>query len=144
MSSANLLSGIKWHHCLSRKSDMSSEFKHHMFKAKSWHEDALAPQVHSACCMIINRTMLSLAHQGDDALQRQLSTNELSERVKVMPGGTASLPRIPVDHEDDLDLPTLNQRRDYAQFILAQRMDDVATRHRNEIKKLYYPYVENV
>ncbi len=42
-----------------------------------------------------------------------------------------------------LDIPATDQRRDYANYVLQQRLDTVTLRHRNDVRKLYIPYVQN-
>lgn len=81
--------------------------------------------------------------QGDESLSKQLSAKPSAEKVKVLTAGSASLPRIPLEEEPQMTLSMMNQRRDYAQYILSQRLDDIATRHRNDLRNLYIPYVEN-
>ena len=65
------------------------------------------------------------------------------KRVKVKAGSSASRERIPVlaEHPDTLD--KVDDRRDYAHFVLSQRLDTLTTRHKNNLEKLYLPYVMN-
>ena len=64
-------------------------------------------------------------------------------KVKVIGGATASYNRIPVDSRTPLSVPQIDQRRDYANYVLQQRLDTVGVRHRNDIRKLYFPYIQN-
>lgn len=63
-------------------------------------------------------------------------------KVKVRPGSTASQQRTPVKKERLLVIPEVDQRRDYAGFVLQQRMDNIDVRHKTEVMKLYLPYIQ--
>ena len=64
-------------------------------------------------------------------------------KVKVLPGATASFNRVPIDQRMALSGPQIDQRRDYANYVLQQRLDTVGVRHRNDVRKLYFPYIQN-
>lgn len=64
-------------------------------------------------------------------------------KVKVLPGATASTSRIPVDQKVVLENQEVDQRRDYAHFVYQQRLQNIDTRHKNEVLKLYLPYVNS-
>lgn len=63
-------------------------------------------------------------------------------KVKVRPGSTASQQRTPVKKERLLVIPEVDQRRDYAGFLLQQRIDNIDVRHKTEVMKLYLPYIQ--
>ena len=65
-------------------------------------------------------------------------------KVKVLQGSTASTERIPVDLKVTLKNPEVDQRRDYAHYIYKERVQNIEKRHKNEVMKLYLPYVNSV
>lgn len=61
----------------------------------------------------------------------------------MKPGATASQQRIPVDKEPLLVIPEIDQRRDYAHYVLQQRINNIDIRHKNDVMKLYLPYIQS-
>ena len=64
-------------------------------------------------------------------------------KVKVISGATASFNRIPVNKPVQLSGSQIDQRRDYANYVLQQRLDTVELKHHNHVRKLYFPYIQN-
>ena len=64
-------------------------------------------------------------------------------KVKVLSGATASFNRIPVNKPVQLSGLQIDQRRDYANYVLQQRLDTVELKHHNHVRKLYFPYIQN-
>lgn len=40
-------------------------------------------------------------------------------------------------------IPEVDQRRDYAHFVLQQRLSNIDVRHKNDVMKLYLPYIQS-
>lgn len=87
-------------------------------------------------CLCILQANETLAKYG-----RPLTT---PSKVKVFAGSTASMERIPVYQKPNLDNMETDERRDYAHYLLQQRIQNIDTRHKNEVLKLYLPYVNSV
>ena len=65
------------------------------------------------------------------------------KKVKVVAGSSASKGRVPVLEETPATLSKIDHQRDYAHFVLGQRLENLTTRHKNNLEKLYLPYVIN-
>ena len=70
-------------------------------------------------------------------------SRDKGDKMKVQPGASASCLRIPVDAIKKLSISEIAERRDYANYILQQRLDTVTKQHQQDIRKLYLPYVHN-
>ena len=82
--------------------------------------------------------------QANESLAKYGRPQTSPEKVKVMAGATASTERIPVYQEPSLDNMETDQRRDYAHYVLQRRIQNIDKRHKNEVLKLYLPYVNSV
>lgn len=105
------------------KTDVDEEFKDHMERAKTWHQ-------------------ITVVAQANENLAQYGRPRTTPTKVKVRPGSTASQQRTPVKKERLLVIPEVDQRRDYAGFVLQQRMDNIDVRHKTEVMKLYLPYIQ--
>lgn len=88
-------------------------------------------------------TILILFHQANESLSEFGRPSSTPNVVKVQAGATASQERIPVNRKPMLVIPEVDQRRDYAQYVLQHRFDNVDLRHRNDVMKLYLPYIQS-
>ena len=104
--------------------DTHREFNQHIQSAQNWYHNSVLPQADQ-----------SLAKIGQP--KPQLS------KVKVKSGSTPSCIREPVNRQPELTMEAVQQRRDYANFLLQSRKADIAWRHEDAVKKLYLPYVQN-
>ncbi|CAH1788066.1 unnamed protein product [Owenia fusiformis] len=93
-------------------------------RAKTWHQ-------------------LTIGAQGGEILDKVGRPRTTTPKVKVKPGSSASRNRVPISHVDTLTLPETAQRRDYAQYLLNERLNNINIKHKNDIKKIYLPYVSN-
>nr|XP_022325601.1 uncharacterized protein LOC111125774 isoform X2 [Crassostrea virginica] len=105
------------------KSDVDDEFKDHIERAKTWHQ-------------------ITVIAQANESLAKYGRPRTTPTKVKVRSGSTASQQRTPVKKERLLVIPEVDQRRDYAGFVLQQRMDNIDVRHKTEVMKLYLPYIQ--
>ncbi|KAK3087168.1 hypothetical protein FSP39_002523 [Pinctada imbricata] len=105
------------------KSDLDDKFKGHLDRAKTWHQ-------------------VTVAAQANESLDKYGRPKSTPPKVKVIGGSTASRNRIPIKREPLLVIPEVDQRRDYANFVLQQRIENIDVRHKNEIMKLYLPYIQ--
>ena len=64
-------------------------------------------------------------------------------KIKVESATIVSAERKPVDRKPEITVTQISQNRDYAHYVFQQRLDSVALRHKDDIKKLYLPYVHN-
>ncbi|XP_053380746.1 tetratricopeptide repeat protein 28-like isoform X2 [Mercenaria mercenaria] len=106
------------------RSDLDENFKDYLERAKTWHQ----------------MTVVAQANESLNEYGRPLSQ---PSKIKVLPGGSASRTRIPVDEKVVLLNPEVDQRRDYAHYVYNERVQNIGTRHRNEVLKLYLPYVNS-
>ena len=65
------------------------------------------------------------------------------QKVKVKSGATASHRRVPLDEVKQLTPREVNQRRDYAHFVLHDRITDINKRKKDGVIKLYLPYIKS-
>ncbi|XP_061183714.1 tetratricopeptide repeat protein 28-like isoform X2 [Saccostrea echinata] len=105
------------------KSDVDDEFRDHLERAKTWHQ-------------------ISVIAQANERLAQYGRPRTTPTKVKVLPGASSSQQRTPVNKERLLVIPEVDQRRDYAGFVLQQRMDNIDVRHKTEVMKLYLPYIQ--
>jgi len=54
------------------------------------------------------------------------------------------MPRVPVNSKVILGNREVDQRRDYANYVYQERIKNVDARHKNDVLKLYLPYVNSV
>ena len=104
-------------------SDTHREFNQHVQNAHSWYQN-------------------SALRQADDSLSRIGQPKPRPAKIKVKSGATASCAREPVHQEMELSMQAVQQRRDYANFLLQTRKADITWRHEEAVKKLYLPYVQ--
>ncbi|PIK41498.1 putative tetratricopeptide repeat protein 28 [Apostichopus japonicus] len=64
-------------------------------------------------------------------------------KVKVHPGGSPSSQRVPLGYKPPLTLEAIEQRRDYAHYVLQERHRDVARRQEKAVRNVFLPYVNN-
>ncbi|XP_052790745.1 tetratricopeptide repeat protein 28-like isoform X2 [Mya arenaria] len=107
------------------RTDVDESFREYLERAKTWHT-------------------ITIAAQADEALDQYGRPKSSPQKVKVLPGATASTGRVPVDFQAALKNEEVDQRRDYAHFIYMERMKNIDTRRKNEVMKLYLPYVNSV
>nr|XP_022325602.1 uncharacterized protein LOC111125774 isoform X3 [Crassostrea virginica] len=110
------------------KSDVDDEFKDHIERAKTWHQITVIAQEDEM--------------KANESLAKYGRPRTTPTKVKVRSGSTASQQRTPVKKERLLVIPEVDQRRDYAGFVLQQRMDNIDVRHKTEVMKLYLPYIQ--
>lgn len=89
---------------------------------------------------MVNTLFFFLDLQAGESLEKIVRPIAKPVKVKVMPG---SFGKLPVDQEVKLNLAEISQRRDYANYILNERLNKVDIRHKHETKNLYLPYVTN-
>ncbi|XP_041369335.1 tetratricopeptide repeat protein 28-like [Gigantopelta aegis] len=104
------------------KSNLDEDFEDYLERAKTWHE----------------MTIVAQANESLDKVGRPKTT---PAKVKVLPGGSASRDRIPVSRENVLEILDIDQRRDYANYVFQQRLDNIDNRHKDETMKIYLPYI---
>ena len=80
--------------------------------------------------------------QANEALSEFGRAKTSPSKVKVLAGSSASQQRIPLHREPILILRDIDQRRDYAHHILQERLDDIGGRHRDNVMKLFLPYIK--
>ncbi|XP_052220078.1 tetratricopeptide repeat protein 28-like [Dreissena polymorpha] len=107
------------------RSDLDENFKESLERAKTWHQ-------------------ITITAQANESLNAYGRPQTSPPKVKVLPGSTASTERIPVDLKVTLKNPEVDQRRDYAHYIYKERVQNIEKRHKNEVMKLYLPYVNSV
>ncbi|KAJ8038950.1 Tetratricopeptide repeat protein 28 [Holothuria leucospilota] len=64
-------------------------------------------------------------------------------KVKVYPGGSLSSHRVPLGYKAPLPIEAIEQRRDYAHYVLKERQKDVARRHEKAVRDTFLPYVRS-
>ncbi|KAL8606426.1 hypothetical protein ACOMHN_060331 [Nucella lapillus] len=105
------------------KSDLADTYHKNLERAKTWHQT-------------------SVVAQANEALGEFGRVKTSSSKVKVQAGSSASQQRVPLQREPILILRDIDQRRDYAHHILHQRLDDIGGRHRDNVMKLFLPYIK--
>ncbi|XP_067661035.1 tetratricopeptide repeat protein 28-like [Haliotis asinina] len=106
------------------KSNLDEDFQDYLERAKTWHQ-------------------MTITAQANEALNEVGRPKTSPTKVKVISGGSASRERIPVTQVEALMIPEVDQRRDYAHFVLQQRVDNIGLRHKDEVMKLYLPYIQS-
>ena len=81
--------------------------------------------------------------QANEELAKFGRPKSTPSKVKVQPGASASLERVPVKKERLMVIPEVDQKRDYAHFVLQQRLTNIDVRHKNDVMKLYLPYIQS-
>ncbi|XP_072016745.1 uncharacterized protein [Amphiura filiformis] len=105
-------------------SDTHKEYNQYMTSAQNWYHNSVLPQ-------------------ADESLSKIGQPKPRPSKVKVKAGATPSCVREPVHREPELTMEAVQQRRDYANFLLHSRKADITWRHEEALKKLYLPYVQN-
>ncbi|CAL1537155.1 unnamed protein product [Lymnaea stagnalis] len=105
--------------------NLSEEYLGHLEKAKTWHHTTVTAQ----------------AKETLDKYGRPSSSPK--SKVKVKPGSTPSEPRVPVDYEKLLTPRVVRQRRNYAHFVLEERVENIDKRKKDNLVKLYLPYIHS-
>ncbi|KAK7502589.1 hypothetical protein BaRGS_00006164 [Batillaria attramentaria] len=105
------------------KSDLAETYQKHLERAKTWHQT-------------------SVVAQANESLEEFGRAKTSPSRVKVLAGSTASQQRLPVKRDPILVLRDIDQRRDYAHHILKERIEDIGGRHRDNVMKLFLPYIK--
>ncbi|KAK7094678.1 tetratricopeptide repeat protein 28-like [Littorina saxatilis] len=106
------------------KSDLADTYHKQLERAKTWHQT-------------------SVVAQANEALGEFGRAKTSPSRVKVIPGSSASRKRIPLQRDPILILRDIDQRRDYAHHVLHERLQDIGGRHRDNVMKLFLPYVKS-
>ncbi|XP_046547965.1 uncharacterized protein LOC124257873, partial [Haliotis rubra] len=109
------------------KSNLDEDFQDYLERARTWHQ----------------MTVTAQKREANEALKEVGRPKTSPTKVKVIAGGSASRERIPVTQEETLMIPEVDQRRDYAHFVLQQRVDNIGLRHKDEVMKLYLPYIQS-
>ncbi|XP_048245138.1 tetratricopeptide repeat protein 28-like [Haliotis rufescens] len=109
------------------KSNLDEDFQDYLERARTWHQMTVTAQKELA----------------NEALKEVGRPKTSPTKVKVIAGGSASRERIPITQEEMLMIPEVDQRRDYAHFVLQQRVDNIDLRHKDEVMKLYLPYIQS-
>ncbi|XP_035685485.1 tetratricopeptide repeat protein 28-like isoform X1 [Branchiostoma floridae] len=102
---------------------IQADYRRYMSRTVQWHSELLTAQANE-----------SLAQIG------KVPPNP--DKVKVIAGATPSMERTPVDLEPTLDLEGVEQRRDYSNYVLHRRCENIADLHRDSLRKLYLPFLE--
>ncbi|XP_078685375.1 uncharacterized protein LOC144918440 [Branchiostoma floridae x Branchiostoma belcheri] len=102
---------------------IQADYRRYMSWTVQWHSELLTAQANE-----------SLAQIG------KVPRNP--DKVKVIAGSTPSMERTPVDLEPTLDLEGVEQRRDYSNYVLHRRCENIADLHRDSLRKLYLPFLE--
>ncbi|XP_059149912.1 tetratricopeptide repeat protein 28-like [Physella acuta] len=103
--------------------NLSDVYTGHLEKAKSWHRT----------------TLMSQANERTDKMQPSGSKT----KVKVKPGASTSEPCVPVDYKRQLTPTDIKQRRDYAHFVLQERVERIDKKRKDNLIKLYLPYIRS-
>ncbi|XP_060081998.1 tetratricopeptide repeat protein 28-like [Ylistrum balloti] len=111
------------------KSDLDERYTEYQERARTWHQITVVAQSESV--------------KANEALSKFGRPRTTPTKVKVMAGASASRDRIPVEREHLMGIPEVDQRRDYAQYVLQQRLSNIDLRHRNDVMKLYLPYIQS-
>ncbi|KAL5012513.1 hypothetical protein ScPMuIL_011064 [Solemya velum] len=106
------------------KSDIDERYRNELKQAKTWHQ-------------------LSTVAQANEAMSEFGRPKTMPNKMKMLPGRTASQNRTPVNQKKVLVIPEIDQRRDYAHFVMQERLGNVSSRHREDLIKLYLPYVNS-
>ncbi|XP_041481056.1 tetratricopeptide repeat protein 28-like [Lytechinus variegatus] len=99
-------------------------YSQRMQKNRRWHLEAIAPQARE------ERDKVGLAPSKP-------------RKVKMKPGASPSIPRVPIDYVEPLTAEAIEQRRDYAHFLSRVRSLDLEKRHQGSVQGLFLPYVNN-
>ncbi|XP_071154491.1 tetratricopeptide repeat protein 28-like isoform X2 [Mytilus edulis] len=106
------------------KSDLKEKYHNFVDRAKTWHQ-------------------ITVSAQANEELAKYGRPKSTPNKVKVLPGASASLERVPLKKERLMVIPEVDQRRDYAHFVLQQRLSNIDVRHKNDVMKLYLPYIQS-
>ncbi|KAK3780031.1 hypothetical protein RRG08_029724 [Elysia crispata] len=105
--------------------NLSEDFTDYIERARSWHQTTVEAQANE-----------SLEKFGRPASMPR-------QKVKVKSGATASQRRVPLNEIRQLTPREVNQRRDYAHFVLHDRISDINKRKKDGVIKLYLPYIKS-
>ncbi|XP_076455182.1 uncharacterized protein LOC143289867 isoform X2 [Babylonia areolata] len=105
------------------KSELADTYHKSLERAKTWHQT-------------------SVVAQANEALDEFGRAKTSPTKVKVQAGSSASQHRMPLHREPILVLRDIDQRRDYARHVLHERLDDIDGRHRDNVLKLFLPYIK--
>ncbi|GFR63069.1 tetratricopeptide repeat protein 28 [Elysia marginata] len=105
--------------------NLSEDFADYIERARSWHQTTVEAQANE-----------SLEKFGRPASMPR-------QKVKVRSGATASQRRVPLDEVKQLTAREVNQRRDYAHFVLQDRITDINKRKKDGVINLYLPYIKS-
>ncbi|GFN95683.1 tetratricopeptide repeat protein 28 [Plakobranchus ocellatus] len=105
--------------------NLSEDFADYIERARSWHQT----------------TVVAQANESLEKFGRPASMPR--QKVKVRSGATASQRRVPLDEVKQLTAKEVNQRRDYAHFVLHDRLADINKRKKDGVIKLYLPYIKS-
>ena len=82
--------------------------------------------------------------QGDKSLDEIGRPKSTPKKVKVVSGNSLSQRRHLVDEKPSPTLGDTEERRDYAHYIISQRLDKITLHQRDHLHKIYLPFVQNV
>ncbi|KAL3871452.1 hypothetical protein ACJMK2_039449 [Sinanodonta woodiana] len=105
-------------------SDLEEEFKSQLSRAKTWHQ-------------------MTVVAQANETLSKVGRPQTSPNKIKVISGSTASMQRMKIEQEPLMAIPEVDQRRDYANYVLQQRVESIGLQHKNDILKLYLPYIHS-
>merc|ERR1711862_777526 len=110
--------------------------------AKSKHDATLKYKFRKKRAQVWHRATLET--QAGEALHRIGQPRPGAGKVKVLPGASASCVRVPVNAESRLSLSETAERRDYANYVIQQRLDKVTTQYKNDLVNNIIPYTTHV
>ncbi|KAK6195644.1 hypothetical protein SNE40_001029 [Patella caerulea] len=106
------------------KSDLQEEYEEYTKHAKSWHHT-------------------SVIAQANDILDKVGRPKSSPSKIKVVHGSGGMKNVKMIQEEPTLVNKEVDQRRDYAHFVFNQRLENIGGRHKNDVMKLYLPYIKS-
>ncbi|ESO98992.1 hypothetical protein LOTGIDRAFT_231307 [Lottia gigantea] len=111
--------------CLARsKSELDEEYDENKQQVKDWHKS-------------------SVVAQANEMLEEVGQPVSRESKIKVVHGSGGLKDIIPIEKKHHLLNREIDQRRDYAHFVYNQRLNNVNSRYRNDVMKLYLPYIKS-
>ncbi|XP_064648996.1 tetratricopeptide repeat protein 28-like [Lineus longissimus] len=107
-----------------QRHSLDADFNSHATRVKTWQQN-------------------TLLGQAQESLDKFGEVSQRPLKVKVIPGETTSHPTKLVDEKPVLSIWQTDDRRDYAHYVLLQRLENVGLRQKDETQKMYLPYIPN-
>lgn len=112
-------------HLARNVTNLDETFHEHLERAKTWH-------------------YVTVVAQANECMKDNSRPKTTPVKVKVLPGASASTSRTPLDQHIIVQNQDIDQHRDYANYVYQERILNIDSRHKNEVLKLYLPYINSV